>query len=154
MSFSTFVNLLDERLQRLCETSFRQFTDAMVPYSKPILKIDVMKWKSDGYIDQRNMEKSLWLMVTGHLGKDSISDGDTDNDWTLEDQLNLIDFSDFVVTDIYKIHDETQLQTFVCPGFSRLGEFPEVWMDLEIAPKLMTFRFQLEVKFIKKDTEV
>lgn len=154
MSFSTFIILLDERLQRICETSFRQFTDAMVPYAKPILKIDVMKWKANGYVDQRNMDKSLWLMVTGHLGKTTIADGDTDNDWTVEDQCMLTDFSDFVVTDVYKIHDELQLRTFVCPGFYQLGEFPEVWTDLEIAPKLMTFRFQLEAKFIKKDTEV
>lgn len=154
MAFKTFARQLNTRLQTFCDVYFDQFTNALVNYTKPVIKVDIVKWKGNGYISQRDLDKSYFLLITGFLGKDSIADGDTSNQWTLEDQEAILDFGEAVVSNVYQIHDEKQSETFVCPGFMQLGEFPEIWVNLEVAPKLMTFQFQLEVKFIQSDTEV
>lgn len=119
----------------------------------PRLEIVPVKFKGEGYLEQRAIEYSCYFKITGYLQKD-IPDGQTDSEWCLQDTININLFGMRTMNRLYTLLDDKQAGTWVCPGLLQFDGFPEVWTNFELAtPGRSSFTSAFIAKILLTDTE-
>lgn len=128
------------------------FTQGVGVAKVPKVIIDVPKFRSSGYIDQRTLEWNFYFSITGYLQK-VVPDGQMLTDWTEADRIAINDWAFQTVNRIYSIHDDKQAGLVSISGFQMFGGEVECWVDLEIIPGQACFKIQLMAIVHLTDTE-
>jgi hypothetical protein len=135
--------------------SFSELKDIANHNRYPRIEIDLIKFKSNGYLDQRNLQWTLYYRIVGYLKDPSVvrEDGNILYDRLIEEKLEIVDYGLRTVNRVYSLLDDKQNGLIDLPGFIKFGSFPEIWTDSELMPGLASFAFQLEAELILLDTE-
>lgn len=106
--------------------------------NRPKIIIDVVKFRSARYVDQRTLEWNFYFRIIGYLKK-IIPDGTVLNNWTKADRLAINDLAFETVNTVYALHDDKQAGTLNVRGFQMFAGECECWVDLELAPGQASF---------------
>jgi len=97
----------------------------------PKIIIDVVKFRSSGYVSQRTLRWNFYYAVTGYL-RQVKPDGVTMSEWTEEDRIAINDWAFKTLNRIYSLHDDKQAGTLNVTGFQQFDGEAECWVDLEL----------------------
>lgn len=117
----------------------------------PRINLLVDKIKGNGYESQRQMDVGFRFIVVGHLK----IDGPDAEEWkpTAENCVELIDFGISTMSLIFSMLDDKQSGEVPCKGFEMFSGFPELFIEPELIPKILSFTIVAEAKILQDDTE-
>lgn len=140
----------DSRLPQIVFDELKNLTTDTI---FPRVEIDLVKFKSDGYISQRQMQWRVYYKIVGYTRDSTVADGDILHERTLKEKMDIANYGMSMVNNIYSILDDKQAGLISLPGFEMFGVYPEIWTNTEIIPKLSSFMFNIEAIILLDDTK-
>lgn len=157
-NFSDYFDTLTKKLYRSSYITdsaniiFGEYPDiqALADSFFPRVEVLLTKCKCNGYVDQRNMSWSLRYGVAGYMRRTNASELML----TATEMGDIINFGKEICDLNYEFLDDKQEGEPPCDGFMMLGEFPEIFAEFELFPKISAFVFEMEAILYLADTEV
>jgi hypothetical protein len=117
--------------------------EEVINFPRIEILMDKLKW--NGYASQREVDKAITYDVVGYIYR-------TSDEITLSDQVSIALFGQEIIALNYSFHDDKQKSKLPCPGFLKMGEFPELILDFELIPRISMCLFSASAEYQNKDT--
>ena len=111
----------------------------------PRLELLITKSKNNGYIDQRQVDKSYRFSVGGHLRREQ-------EETTPEDMWEAVRWGTELESSFYSLNDDKIAGKSPCDGFIQVGGFCEVYYEYELFPKITSILMVAEIEVQLTDT--
>ena len=118
----------------------------------PRMNLVIDKLKGSGYISQRQMDFAFRFYIVGYL-KFPGKDGDMSWKPSRSNYVELVDFATNTASLTYSLMDDHQAGIHLCKGFQMFSGFPEIFIEPELLPKILSFSVYSEAIITQNDTE-
>ena len=122
---------------------------AALPDAKlPRIETLIVKFKCNGYVDQRNLQ---WALRIGS----AVFFRTTNNNMTatLSEMSTALTYGKEVADKYFSFLDDRQAGNPPCDGFEQIGDYPEIFFEKELIPKTMAAIVYTEIELLLSDIE-
>jgi hypothetical protein len=115
----------------------------------PRIETLVVKFKCNGYADQRNLQWELRLGSAVYIRSDSYARFPT-----LGEMKTIAQYGKEVADKYFSFLDDKQAGLPPCVGFEKLYDYPEIFFEKELIPKTMAALIFTSIELLLPDTEL